>query len=372
MGRTRIRFILHTVLALPVVLALVGIVCAHPHQQELSDATHDLEHGAALFLEEQPAAALPLLEAAVEGLESAPEASADLVTALGFLGAAHHRLANHEKALTLLARARALARRLEGEHNRTQLPLVYVEAESLRALGRTAEAEERQRLAVELVARHYGEDSTEAALALGRLGEWHYGMGNREEALRLFSRAIEKAEAAALPDPAALLPLLQGMAVAQLAAGRVPERALPLLERMVTLTDSEDFDAGTRIEARLLYGDLLMSFSREAEAIAAYREAWAVADAAGKRDWLARLAEPALAAGQLKPVDTAPEGRDYFVIRYDLSADGRPGRVVLVESNASVMMSDWARQRFREMRFRPPLVNGEPRALEDQSGVFVY
>lgn len=358
----------------PLILAALlftGSSWTHPHRQDLAGAAHDLEHGAALFLDGEPAAALPLLEASVAALEAGAGNPDDLVTALGFLGAARYRLGDHAEAVALVARARNLARSREGDFNRTQLPLVYVEAESLRALGRLEEAEDRHRLAVELVRRHYGDDSMEAALALGRLGEWHYGLGRHDEALMLFSRAIEKAEA--VGDPAGLLPLLQGMAAAQLAAGRVPERALDLLARVVRLSDQADgFDAGTRIAARLLHGDLLMRFSRERDAVAAYREAWEIAHEAGDRDWLARLGEARSAAGRLKPVEEIPADRDYFVFRYDLSADGRPRRVTLIESNASTMLSDWARQRFREMRFRPPLVDGEPQAQEDASGIFVY
>ncbi|MEM9315202.1 MAG: tetratricopeptide repeat protein [Pseudomonadota bacterium] len=353
------------------VLVLVGLARAHAHDAVPTGPAHDLAHGAELVLDGQPSAALPLLEASVAGFEAARDSGEDLVTALGYLGAAHHRLGDHQRALTLLGRARQLAQEREGEYNRTQLPLVYVEAESLRALGRLDEAEARQQLAVELVRRHHGEDSTEAALALGRLGEWHYGLASYDEALLLFSTAIEKAEA--VGDPTALLPLLQGMAVTQLAARRAPKRALDLLARVVDLTDQGDgFNTDTRIEARLLYGNLLMRFSRERDALAAYREAWSIAHDAGDQAWLARLAEAGAAAGRLNPVAEIPDERVYFVFRYDLGADGRPSRVRLLESNTSATKADWARTSFREMRFRPPMVDGEPQSLASVSGIFVY
>ena len=48
---------------------------------------------------------------------------------------------------------------------------------------------------------------------------------------------------------------------------------------MVALTDAKDsgFDPVTRIEARLLFGDVLMRLSHEREAAAAYKEAWQIA-----------------------------------------------------------------------------------------------
>ena len=352
------------------VLAWGGVATAQPQ----ADATSDVDQGAALYLEGDAAAAVPLLEAGVADIEASrgPD-HLDLVTPLGFLGAALHDLQRHEKALQALARARAIAAEHEGPLNRTQLPLIYVEAESLRALGRIDEAESRQREAVDVVRSHHGADSMEAALALGRLAEWLAGQRRHDESLILFSRAIKQAhEAAGGNDSPEMLPLLQGMAVAQLASGNVPERALSLVQRMVEVADAhEGFDTGTRIEARLLLGDVLMRFSREAQALTVYQQAWTLADAAGDDDWLQKLAQPRKAAGRLDPVDQVPERGRYYRLQYDLLADGRPANARLLETNASPTIADWALQQFREMRFQPAIVAGRAAAQADQTGVFV-
>lgn len=354
---------------------LTSAAIADPPDAAQPQGTSDtVDYAADLYLDGDAGAAIPLLESSIRRIEGQQGAThPDLVIPLGFLGAAYHRQDRHEEALDVLARARSIARLHEGENNRTQLPLIYVQADSLKILERLDEAEAYQREALDVVREHHGADSMEAALAMGRLAEWLADQQRYDESLILFSGAIEQArKTAGGADTPAMLPLLQGMAVVQLAANRTPERSLQLVQRLVELSDEgNEFDTVARIEVRLLYGDLLMRFSREKQALEAYGQAWAIADAAGDEKWLQKLAAPRKAAGRLKPVDAIPDSREHFVFRYNLRPDGRPAQAVLTRSNASPMVSHWALQRFREMRFQPPFIDGRPVALQDESGVFV-
>lgn len=351
-------------------------VLAHPHKQPLEGPAHEVEHAAGLFVDGEIQDAVPLLENAIKALEAAQGTHTDdLVVPLGFLGSSYLQLDRAGEAVTALSRARAITWLENGRNNARQLPLIYVEAEALKSLGRLEESEQRQREALEITRSAHGEGSMQAALALGRLAEWKAGAGEYEKSIILYSQAIDQArDAAGGRDHADMLPLMQGMARTFLAEGFVPGRALPLVERVVQLVDREDagFDPVTRIEARMLFGDLLMRFSLERQALETYQDAWGIASRHQLDAWLQRLARPEKVAGKFQAVDTPPSSGDYFVFRYDLKDDGRPVRVALVDTNAEPVVSRWALQRFREVRFRPALVDGRPLQLKAQSTVFVY
>jgi tetratricopeptide (TPR) repeat protein len=339
-------------------------------------ALEQADRGAQLFLQARYAEAEPVLSEAIVRIESehGPE-HALLVTPLGFLGSCLDQLERDSLALQTLERARRISQAAEGQDNTTQLPLMYVQAGLLAEAGEVEAAETLHRQAFELVRAKYGDNSVDTWLALGRLAEWLSNAREFEQALILYRRSLDQLVALeGGQDTPILLPLLQGMASTYLAEGFVPGRSLPLLERVAALTDAhpDEFDAGPRIEAQLLFGDVLMRFSHERQALTAYAHAWRIAQQAGDQVWMDRLAEPRKVAGRLEPVSEPPDDQDYFVFQFDLSADGRPSQIRLLKTNAAAAISRWASQRFRDMRFRPAIVEGQAQPLERQTATFVY
>jgi tetratricopeptide (TPR) repeat protein len=357
-------------------LLMASLTPASASEVGLAGIDADIEQAAGYYLDGEPSLALPILQAAIRGLETQlGNDSEKLVTPLGFLGASFLELDRNQDSLDAIERARRLGWQHEGRDNVRQIPLIHVEAEALKRLGRMQEAGERLNEAVELTEKRHGQESLESGLSLGRLAEWKAAQGDFDGALMLFSRAIDLAHAASGgKDSAEMLPLLQAMAQVFLAEGDVPGRALPLIRRVVMLTDDEDNEFGqeTRAQARLLFGGMLMRFSHEREAMAAYQEAWEIASQHRLDSLLGRLAEHEKVAGALIPVAETPEQRDYFVFRFRIESDGRPARVTLLESNAEPIRARWAVQQFRGLRFRPPMVDGQAQSIDIEAETFVY
>ena len=175
-------------------LLVMQLVFAHPHNRDLSGSAHEIEHAAELYLEGEVAAAVPLLQHAIQSLETDLGQQADeLVTPLGFLSASYLQLGQSQLALVTIERARRLNWQTGGKDNTRQLPLIYVEAEALKELGRSAAAEQRYRQAVQLTEARHGSHPLQAALSLGRLAEWKASSGEFEQAVILFSRSIDQA-----------------------------------------------------------------------------------------------------------------------------------------------------------------------------------
>jgi tetratricopeptide (TPR) repeat protein len=80
---------------------------------------------------------------------------------------------DHEAAVAHFTQARYLLRRAEGLYSMQQIPLLEATARSLIELGKTEEADAKQRLVYELYVRKYGRDSPELIGPLIRLGNWN-------------------------------------------------------------------------------------------------------------------------------------------------------------------------------------------------------
>ncbi|MDX1571030.1 MAG: tetratricopeptide repeat protein [Xanthomonadales bacterium] len=296
-----------------------------------------------------------------------PLYSAELLSPLTFLGSALQAVERHEEALDAFTRAQHITHRLWGAHNDTQIRIVYAKADSLQALGRLQDAEHLQHTAYQLQRTNYGVRSTEAIEASARLGNWLRSIGAYHEAIRHFHGAIDEIQGSG-PDIPEAYPLLRGMAHAY-RGGYRGRYARSMYQRILAMMAEhpDRFSLDERIGAYLDYGDWAMQRYHEGEAVEQYEQAWSLAEAAGPdgKRWIEYLANPQLVRfGEMAPFDVSG-GNEFIAFEFNLSDDGRPRKVKVVDHGAAKRASYEARRHFpKEVRFRPPIIDGEAVPLE--------
>jgi tetratricopeptide (TPR) repeat protein len=298
-----------------------------------------------------------------------PRFSERLVAPLSYLGVALQSSGDHDNAQAALSTAQHISHRLAGANNPTQIPIVYAKANGFQATGDHVQAEELQRLALKLHRIHYGANSPEAIEASAQFGTWLRSVGEYHGAIRHFHAALEELDGGG-PDQPHSLPLLIGMAHAY-RGGYRGRYARGTYQRILDLLDAQPdaFTLEDRIRMRLEFGDWLMQRYFENDAVDQYLAAWQLAADAGTAGipWLRDFQQPRMIRyGGMAPKDIDGQNR-YLTLTYDVTADGRPRRVKVMDHAVEKREKSLARKQFPDqVRFRPAIVDGVPLKLSEQ------
>ena len=171
------------------------------------------------FLEQQifrgeQETALTQLDADIEQIETARHRyHEDLIVPLTLSGDALVVQREYGKALDRYERARHVARVSTGLFARSQLPVVYREADVYRRMGDLKSSAQREEYAYEIAKKAFGEYSLESLPTLYRLASFYLETYNYLSARSLYNRALATLEQNGLGEAEAAIPALQGIAV---------------------------------------------------------------------------------------------------------------------------------------------------------------
>jgi eukaryotic-like serine/threonine-protein kinase len=259
--------------------------------------------------------ARPLIERALAIARTGPVPGAEAGRWLNHLGLVHQDAGEYEPAREAFAESLALLERSEGpESPLLAIPLDNL-GQTLRTIGRPAEALPLHQRAESLVARTWGTEHSQHGTALNSLGTTLVALERRDEAVELFERAAavyssalgaehgyvawplrNQAEALLVLDrPAEALPLFEkALAIRQAAYGEVhPDTAQSLTDLGLGYAALGDLEAAERwlregltqsiaslepanlalAEARIFLADLLVRRNQPQEARSLYLEA---------------------------------------------------------------------------------------------------
>ncbi|MEM9530416.1 MAG: hypothetical protein AAGA23_05825 [Pseudomonadota bacterium] len=321
------------------------------------------EFAASQLLAGEPARAAGPLRKAVTVLEqSTPVDDERRIGPYALLGAALTGLGKPEDGLDMVSRAGHVTRLKHGAADPEQLPFMVMQSALLWQADEAWKAEQVLRGAQRIARETFGVRSAEAAASTFLLGAWLTARYQFDPAATVFRDAlIEMANAHGQQPPEATV-LLLGQANNFLASA-VFRRGFDSLTDLTKLLDQhrDTFGADQLIEAHVYFGDQLMLRYFERAAVGQYRAAWQLAEANQENDWLNRLAQPELVtpgmlAGSSRGMDGS--GSADLSVNFVIRADGRPGRIRVAQSNMTARETGFAKKLFRNLRFRPALVDG--------------
>jgi TonB family protein len=344
--------------------ALEAAVAAHGRDSlELVPALMDAA-GARAGAGDHAAAAAGYAEAVrlVETRRGAMDLS--LLEPLRGLGLSHNAAGNYARGAEAFERALHVLRVHSGLYHVGQYELLDALAASYAGLGRGADAEFKQRAALQLIEREYGHDDLRIAPALGRLADWYHEQGRLFEERETLERQIGVLEGALGEHDVSLIEPLRAVALSyRLEYSPLPEGERAL-ERAIAIHERHAGDAVGHAETLAALGDWYLVFKKRVRAFAAYAKAQAllppddVERLFGAPVPLLYLPPRAPAIDENTPAEDIAEG--FVLVEYAVTESGRVDDIRLVESEPAAVMDHRVIKALSGARFRPRIARGTP------------
>ena len=298
----------------------------------------------------------------VSGMEG--EYSPSLVDIYRGLGRAYIRGARYPEAITTLEQAQHISQRNLGLFNVEQSPLLDDITTAYLGLGDTTAARRIQLERLENAIRRFGADDPQVVPYRYVLANYYERSRLPESAQEQYELVLKAQETALGPSAAALISPVRQLAKLDLliTQGEEPENR----DRLVTLVEQNaDADPLERGLAYAQLGDWAVVAGDTASARDYYQRAWSTLRQRVDVDVDDYFSKPAMLdfIPPLTPVDRGDRKDSYawaqVVLEFDVSADGVPSNVRLVDAAAAPLLTRFVR-RMRETHFRPRLVDGLP------------
>lgn len=303
-------------------------------------------------------------------------------------------LQQHVIAEDSFRRAQHITHRQGGVYSEDQLVIInYLTATSLRQ-GNPLAADQQQLFSLRVAEQVYGFNSLDMLPTLSRLGSYFATRGSTipvmvsselrlrrvmlfKNSISMYHRAVTIIEQNYGENDLRLVQPLRGLASArmlQLTSRKYAEQALA---RSLAIVESNpDSDLSDRAQALVDLGDYYV-ISSDARSMEIYKQAWELLQASSESQSIAAdlFDAPVRLFPRNNPTlyleripDSAEPGEELFVdLEFGVTVQGRVHQVEVIEKNVPNEQVRLLRQRARNSRYRPRIVDGEIVATEGMS-----
>ncbi|HJL60360.1 MAG TPA: hypothetical protein QF517_00275 [Pseudomonadales bacterium] len=305
---------------------------------------------------------------------------------------AEEKLGDHTSTTDTLRRAQHISHRHDGVYTRDQLPIIKSLALINEDRGRLESADREQRFRLKISEQAYGVNAEELIPTLEELGIYFAKRGysipgilgqtdmNRIKLFRfsfkMYERAIAIIEDKYGPNDLRLVSPLKGLSKAKFLLGSAKTNSRSAMERATEIisnnptTDTPDF-ARAIIDLADIY-----TMTQDSRAYETYQHAWVLLsekpeyeqlryDAFAKPKWLHHDDFRPVLKRQPVGID---ESTELFVeVEFDDLENGSVKNVEIIESNVPNDKKKSFRDSVRRIKYRPRLVDGNPRVTEGLS-----
>lgn len=304
-----------------------------------------------------------------------------LINPLVGLGETYVRSALYLQANDAYQRALQLNHAATGFYNVEQFKILDGLSESYLGLEKLADANFQQRAQVAIQQRRSGPDSPEIVPALYKLGSWYSRTGQYQESREYYQIARRILRESKGDNDPALVDAYLGEARSYENEGAWPAAVSALKKALEIVERQPQPDHKQRAEVLVALGDLYTIFDRPKSARERYVQAWQ--ELSGDDALIASrngyFAQPAQIAGPVVP-SIAGNGDDdkagnrgrakalapgYVLAGFSVDAQGRPGNLVIVESDPPGLMDKSVITALNSSAFRPRMSEGEPVTSEN-------
>ena len=317
--------------------------------------------------------------------------SEDLINGIMAKALTELALQQHVIAEDSFRRAQHITHRQGGVYSEDQLVILsYLTATSLRQ-GNPLAADQQQLFSLRVAEQVYGFNSLKMLPTLSRLGSYFATRGSTipamvgpelrlqrvtllKHSISMYDRAITIIEQNYGENDLRLIQPLRGLASARMLRVTSRKYAEQALARSLAIIESNpDSDLSDRAQALVDLGDYYV-ISSDARSMEIYKQAWELLQvssesqriAAGLFDTPVRLFprnNPTLYLERIP--DSAEPGEELFVdLEFGVTEQGRVHQVAVIEKNVPNEQVRLLRQRARNSRYRPRIVDGEIVATE--------
>ncbi len=291
-------------------------------------------------------------------------------------------------------RAQHISHRLGGVYNPEQLKIINHITRLNLNQHQYPEADREQNFNLRISEQAYGEDSEELIPVLERLGSYFAARGDMvalrtdapdfrytrdslfRHSLDLYNRAIKIIEKNYGVNDMRLVGPLRGLAMARLLQSTNRSASESALERVLNIVESNpDTDVPDRVMAMIYLGDIY-TITGDNRARDLYLRAWKTMSDNPAYDELkaelfgspTRLHPDVTGVLRLSRTPDAAMEEDvelYINVSYSVKADGRVGKIRLIDKNVPNAQVRYMRAQLSDTRFRPRILDGELIATEN-------
>lgn len=324
----------------------------------------------------------------------------ELVTPLTMLGDSQYLQGDYPGAASSYQRAIHVNRVNDGLHSAEQVPIVYKEAQTYKAMGEYSTANDREEYAYSIMLRSFGAYDQRLLSGLFHLARWYEQTNNIFLARGLYQHAVHLIEAQFQEQSPEMIDALTG-----LSRSYRLERFPPIY--LGDLSDSEEatafrnassttragvvvvnnFSAGERTLQRLIrihreapepdemvvsesildLADWYLLFKKSSRAADLYEHVYNALNDIEDVDAVSYFSEPKLLHYPKPKNPTLEPGHDdqstqpgHVELAFDVSANGIVSNVKTVSSVPADVMDFRVRRSIRYARYRPALLDGTP------------